>query len=287
MKTFFKYLLTGIFILIAIAAVLLKYWDYVINPWTRDGQVRAQVIQITSRISGPIVHLAIQDNQKVNKGDLLFEIDPRTFQDDVDQAQAELKQAWIHLAEANDQVKRFKKLSKTVVRESLVVEKINTQKALAAAVDVAKAELHSAHLNLTFSKVYAPVDGYVTNLNLQLGSQAVANQPVLALVDSNSFWIDGFFKETDLEYMQSGDKAIVTLMSYPDKPIDAKVDSIGWGIAQSDGSTGYNLLPTVSPTFEWIRLAQRIPVRVHLDKVPEGVDLRVGSTASVLVMTKK
>ncbi len=287
MKTFFKYLLTGIFILIAIAAVLLKYWDYVINPWTRDGQVRAQVIQITSRISGPIVHLAIQDNQKVNKGDLLFEIDPRTFQDDVDQAQAELKQAWIHLAEANDQVKRFKKLSKTVVRESLVVEKINTQKALAAAVDVVKAELHSAHLNLTFSKVYAPVDGYVTNLNLQLGSQAVANQPVLALVDSNSFWIDGFFKETDLEYMQSGDKAIVTLMSYPDKPIDAKVDSIGWGIAQSDGSTGYNLLPTVSPTFEWIRLAQRIPVRVHLDKVPEGVDLRVGSTASVLVMTKK
>jgi multidrug resistance efflux pump len=125
----------------------------------------------------------------------------------------------------------------------------------------------------------------VTNLNLRLGSQAVANQPALALVDVSSYWIDGFFRENTIEHIRTGDKAIITLMSYPDKLIKGYVDSLGWGIAQQDGSTGFELLPNVSPTFEWIRLAQRVPVRIHLTEVPEGVALRVGTTASVLVMT--
>jgi multidrug resistance efflux pump len=129
------------------------------------------------------------------------------------------------------------------------------------------------------------VDGYVTNLNLRLGSQAVANQPALALVDVNSFWVDGFFKETSIGNIREGDKAVVTLMSYPDTPVEGYVDSLGWGIAQQDGSTGFELLPNISPTFEWIRLAQRVPVRIHLTNVPDEVELRVGTTASVLVMT--
>ena len=136
------------------------------------------------------------------------------------------------------------------------------------------------------AQIRAPVDGYVTNLNLRLGSQAVANQPTLALVDVNSFWICGFFKETAIGKIGEGVKAVVTLMAYPDAPLEGYVDSIGWGIAQQDGSTGFDLLPSISPTFEWIRLAQRIPVRIHLDEVPEGVALRVGTTASVMVMTR-
>jgi multidrug resistance efflux pump len=150
---------------------------------------------------------------------------------------------------------------------------------------LAKAQVREAELNLEFTRVKAPVDGYVTNLNLRLGSQAVANQPALALVDMNSFWVHGFFRENYIEDIREGDRAIVTLMTYPDKPLDGRVDSLGWGIAQQDGSTGSDLLPTISPTFEWIRLAQRVPVRIHLDKVPEDVKLRVGTTASVLVMT--
>ena len=150
---------------------------------------------------------------------------------------------------------------------------------------LAKAQVREAELNLEFTQVKAPVDGYVTNLNLRLGSQAVANQPALALVDINSFWIHGFFKENYIEDIREGDRAIVTLMTYPDKPLEGRVDSLGWGIAQQDGSTGSDLLPNISPTFEWIRLAQRVPVRIHLDEVPEDVKLRVGTTASVLVMT--
>jgi multidrug resistance efflux pump len=152
-------------------------------------------------------------------------------------------------------------------------------------VRAALAAVRQAELNLEFTKVKAPVDGYVTNLNLRLGSQAVANQPALALVDVASYWVHGFFKETSIADIGSGDRAIVTLMSYPDTPLDGRVESIGWGISQQDGSTGFELLPNVNPTFEWIRLAQRVPVRIHLIDVPEEIELRVGTTASVLVMT--
>jgi multidrug resistance efflux pump len=154
-----------------------------------------------------------------------------------------------------------------------------------AKVRLAKAKIRSAELNLEFTQQEAPVDGYVTNLNLRLGSQAVANQPALALVDANSFWVTGFFRENYIEDIRNGDRAIVTLMSYPDKPLEGRVDSLGWGIAQQDGSTGVDLLPNISPTFQWIRLAQRVPVRIHLNQVPDDVKLRVGTTASVLVMT--
>jgi multidrug resistance efflux pump len=154
-----------------------------------------------------------------------------------------------------------------------------------ASIRAALADLRQAELNLEFTQVRAPVDGYVTNLNLRLGSQAVENQAALALVDINSYWIDGFFRETLIGKIREGDKAVVTLMAYPDTPLEGYVDSLGWGIAQDDGSTGFDLLPTISPTFEWIRLAQRVPVRIQLTNVPDEVELRVGTTCSVLVMT--
>jgi multidrug resistance efflux pump len=149
----------------------------------------------------------------------------------------------------------------------------------------ARAALRQAELNLEFTQVKAPVDGYVTNLNLRLGSQVVANQPVLALIDSNSYWISGFFRENYIAGIRAGDRAVVTLMTYPDTPLEGRVESLGWGIAQQNGSTGFELLPNVAPTFEWIRLAQRIPVRIRLTDVPDGIELRVGTTGSVLVKT--
>jgi len=140
-------------------------------------------------------------------------------------------------------------------------------------------------LNLDFTKVWAPTDGYVTNLRLGVGDSAVAHQPMLAVIDANSFYVQAFFRETFVGNFQNGDRAVVTLMSYPDTPLEAKVDSIGWGIAQQNGSTGFELLPSVAPTFEWIRLAQRLPVMVRIEKLPDNVKLRAGTTASVLVIT--
>ena len=359
MGTLAKFLISGTIILAAVGVITAKYWHYVTNPWTRDGQVRAQVIQITPRVSGPIVELAVNDNQFVKAGDLLFRIDPRTFAASLDQARADLdntrddigslekqveaskasvSQYVAQVKEAKSSIKKsdanladakatFGRISRLVkkgaasplqrdsteakYKVALAELEVTDQQFIAATAahlqsqaDLAKAEaergargdqnaqlraakaaVDQAALDLEFTQVRAPVDGYVTNLNLRLGSQAVANQAALALVDVNSYWIHGFFKENYVGDIREGDRAIVTLMSYPDTPLEGRVDSLGWGIAQDDGSTGSDLLPTISPTFEWIRLAQRVPVRIHLVDVPEEVKLRVGTTASVLVMT--
>jgi len=148
----------------------------------------------------------------------------------------------------------------------------------------AAADLEAAQLNLNFTKVWAPADGYVTNLLLHVGDSAVANQPIMAVIDANSFYVEAYFRETMVENFQDGDRAVVTLMSYPDTPLQGSVESIGWGIAQQNGSTGFELLPAVKPTFEWIRLAQRIPVIVRIE-APDNVKLRAGTTASVVVIT--
>jgi len=359
MKKNQRYLLTAGVVLLAVVVVLLKYWDYVTNPWTRDGQVRAQVIQLTPRVSGPIVKLPIKDNQLVNAGDLLFEIDRRTFEASLEQARAQLDETGdnyqalvqqVEAAKAMVDVSRaaitqakssIKEMESTIEKneaeydrqKELLPRKATSQKAVDrakanyeisieqrktavaalaqskaslleseanlaeakanlgaageanASIRAARAAVRQAELNLEFTQVRAPVDGYVTNLNLRLGSQAVANQPALALVDVNSFWVDGFFKETSIGKIREGDKAVATLMAYPDAPLEGSVDSLGWGIAQQDGSTGFELLPNISPTFEWIRLAQRVPVRIHLTNVPDEVELRVGITCSVLVRT--
>jgi multidrug resistance efflux pump len=359
MRGLIGYLFTGLIAAAAIAAGVFMYFDYVINPWTRDGQVRANVIQVTPRVSGPVVRLPIRDNQAVKAGDLLFEIDPRTFQAQLARAQAEydrtvkdlvslsrqveaaeasieqyrsaisqaesevnateatLKEARLnlkrqrHLLEGGDIAQaRFDKIERNFIvdvaakeqadagllsaRSALAQAKANLAKAQAdrgvegednAHLRGAQAALKEAQLNLEFTHVTASVDGFVTNLELRLGSQVVSNTPALALVDSASFYIEAYFRETQVSDMQSGQEAVVTLMSNPDTPFAGVVDSLGWGIAKQDGSTGSDLLPNVSPTFEWIRLAQRIPVRIELRDVPESIALRVGATASVLVRT--
>jgi RND family efflux transporter MFP subunit len=272
----------------AVGVALYKYRVYVTNPWTRDGQVRAQVIQITPRVSGPIVNLPIKDNQLVKAGDVLFEIDPRTFKSAVKEDQANLQTAQVNVDEAKDladRARRVRKQDRGAMSQQAVTQKENALRAAQAKVLNVQATLEDAQLDLEFTQVKAPVDGYVTNLNLRLGSQAVENEAALALVDINSYWVHGYFRENYIEDIREGDRAIVTLMTYRDTPLEGRVDSLGWGIAQDDGSTGFDLLPTISPTFEWIRLAQRVPVRVHLLEVPADVKLRVGTTASVLVIT--
>ncbi len=165
----------------------------------------------------------------------------------------------------------------------MVQNEVSYYKALAG-IDSSKESLNTAKVNLKFTKIYAEVDGYVSNINFQIGTQAVANQPILALVDTSSYWVFGYFRENTIGDVKIGDDAKVTLMAYPDRPLSGKVESIAWGIANSDGNPGENLLPSVQPVFQWIRLAQRIPVRIELDPLPKDVELRFGLTASVMVL---
>ena len=265
-----KHLPTAAVVLVAALLAGWKYWDYLNNPWTRNGMVRANVIQVTPRVSGPIVDLPVVDNQAVDSGELLFRIDPRTYKEQVDKTTAEEVRTRADYERGVDLVKTGD------------ISQRDFDKATAA-YDVAKADRESARLDLEFTEVRAPADGYITNLDLRIGSQAVANQPLMAFVDTSSYWVDGFFRETMIADIRPGDKAVVTLMTYPDKPLTGVVESIGWGIAQADGSTSFDLLPEIEPTFEWIRLAQRVPVRIKLDPIPDNIQLRVGTTASVLV----
>ena len=289
MKNILKILITSILLLSASYFGYNKYQDYFANPWTRDGQVRAQVIQISPRVSGTVTKIDIIDNQFVKKGDLLFEIDNEPFLIKIAQINAQIKREKVNLRGRKVEFERVQNIAKkdkgAVSQKDLIRHEINYLKSLAQ-IDSLKEQLHSAELNLTFTKVFAPVDGYVSNINFQIGSQAVANKPILALVDSNSFWVFGFFRESMLEEISIGDTTQVTLMAYSDKPISGVVESIGWGIAHTDGNPGANLLPQIKPVFQWIRLAQRIPVRVKLDKLPEGVELRFGLTASVKIIHK-
>lgn len=278
--------LTTILLLAALAAIGWKYQQYLSNPWTRDGQIRAQVIQITPRVTGPITHIHIKDNSVVKAGDLLFEIDPRTYQAALEKAEASLAQANAILKKAQDESHRGHSLARRqpgAVSQLTLTQLNNGVEAARAGVKVAQASVEEARLNLGFTKVSAPVDGFITNLNMRVGTQVVANQPVVALVDQHSFWIEGFFKETDIRDVSTGDKATVSLMSYPDQPLQATVESIGYGIAHKDGSTGVSLLPNVTPTFQWIRLAQRIPVRVQIEQLPPNIQLRVGTSASIII----
>ena len=263
--------------------------EYLFHPWTRDGHVRAQIVKITPRVSGPIVELPVSDNQAVKTGDLLFRIDPRTYELAVEQAEAKLKQARASALVALDQATRARDLHKRdkgAISEQSLIRKENNLLVSDADVEVAIANLHAARLDLEFTEVRAPVDGYITNLKLRQGTQTVANQPALALIDSASFWVHGFFKETQIRNVSAGNQVVIKLMTYPDQPLEGVVENMGWGISQQDGQSDADLLPTINPTFDWIRLAQRIPVRIRLTGIPEGVALRVGTTASVFITTE-
>ncbi|MCB1690255.1 MAG: HlyD family secretion protein [Halioglobus sp.] len=264
--------------------------DYLNNPWTRDGQVRGHVIQIAPRVSGMVTRIAVIDNQFVQRGDLLFEIDREPFEIAIAQAEANLERARISSKAARIEYDRlrdiFKKDPGAVSQKDLNRREANYLESLSQ-IDVVTETLRGAKLNLGYTQIHAPVDGYVSNVDFQIGTQAVANSPILALVDSNSFWVFGYFRESQIGKFSIGDAARVTLMAYPDSPLQGRVESLGWGIAPSDGNTGFNLLPSIKPVFQWIRLAQRIPVRIKLEHIPEGVELRFGLTASVMVMAKE
>lgn len=282
-----RYLITLLLFVAAGSVVYSYYQSYTSNPWTRDGQVSAYIVSITPRVTGQIIKIHVDDNSQVSKGDLLFEIDPSIYRAAYNKALATQKQALALLAKAKNEEQRAANLEKRTPGAVPVLTLNNLSNAVetsSANVQVAKANVEEAYLNLEFTKVYAPTNGYITNFNLRVGSQVVANSPVVALIDEDSFWIEGYFKETDLVGVNPQDKAFVTLMMHNNVLLKGHIKSIGFGIAKQDGSTGNDLLPNVNPNFQWIRLAQRIPIKVKLDNVPEDLQLRVGMTASIKII---
>jgi multidrug resistance efflux pump len=276
------HLVTLVIVVLAIAATCVLYWRYSTKPWTRDAQVRANVVGIAPRVPGPIIQIPIKDNQAVKKGDLLFEIDPSTFQAAVNNAAAKVKQAQAAEIQAQQELARQTELYETKVIDLRDLQ--NAQDIYAAAVAntaAAQATLETANLNLSYTKVFAPVDGYLTNVNTSPGTYVNAGEQLLALVDATSFWIAAYFKETQLKHIREGARARITLMGHDFDPFEGEVVSVAWGVFLQDGST-VDLLPVVSQTIDWVRLPNRFPVRIHVTGTPP-VPLRIGQTVSVAV----
>ena len=349
-------------VLVALAALLALYLygQWTQRPWTRHGQVRADIVKIAPRVAGYVVEVAVKDNQFVRKGELLFRIDPSSYQLAVDTARVQLQQAREGVAALEASVKaaeaRVMESNSAIVSARAMIQQqeaamanAKSQSARAsrlaneeagsveaaeqwaaaflekkAAVESAKAswsqakaallsskanldqaranlgepgdanvrireaivQLEEAQLNLSWTSMYAPFDGYITNLDVNEGQFAAPGAPIVAFVDSSSFRVDGYLQESKLKHIKRGDRAIITLMSHPDIELTGVVDSIGYAINPPDtaDTEGVSyLVPQIQPTFDWIRLPQRVPVRIRLEDVPQDIQLVSGMTASVAI----
>jgi multidrug resistance efflux pump len=276
-------------LLITLAAIVVAVvlgramWDaYMGAPWTRDGTVRVYVVTMAPEVAGRIVELPVKDNQFVHKGDLLLVVDPIDYKIAVSLNEAAVQQAQANALNAERESKRRQELTTLAV----TVEEKQTFASNAVAVQAqhqqAVAKLEQARVNLQRTEIRSPVNGWVTNLLAQLGDYANVGTNVISLVDADSFWVDGYFEETNLEPIRVGDPAEVKLMGYR-QIARGHVDSIARGLNVANAQPNVQGLANVNPIFTWVRLAQRIPVRVHIDEVPDGVVLAAGMTATVQI----
>ncbi|WP_213296479.1 efflux RND transporter periplasmic adaptor subunit [Paraburkholderia sacchari] len=275
------FLATAIIFAVAILVGRTLWVHYMDEPWTRDGRVRAEVVNIAPDVSGAVVELPVRDNQFVHKGDLLMQIDPSHYQIAVEQAQAAVAARKAELTMKQDDARRRADMDSQVVSQESRENASHTANSAQAQYQQALAALDAAKLNLERTRVVSPVDGYITNLQVFRGDYANAGQARLAVVDSHSFWVYGYFEETKLPHVKVGNKADIKLMS--GGTLEGHVESISRGIYDRDNPQSRELLADVNPTFNWVRLAQRVPVRIHIDKVPDGMTLSAGTTCTVVV----
>jgi len=270
---------------IALVAVLVSIvtWDlYVTAPWTRDGRIRVQVASVAPEVAGKIKELRVVDNQFVHKGDILYQIDPFDFEVSfrTNKAVLEQRQADQHVKELQSERRKHLSDLATTPEEQQVYEGSSIQ--AKAAVDAAQQQVAQADINLQRTQVRSPVNGYVTNLLLREGDYAHTGVSNISIIDTDSFWIDGYFEETKLARLCVGDRAEAKLMGYA-LPIVGHVTTVTRGVSVSNAATGAQGLPNVDPVYTWVTLAQRVPVRIAIDDVPQGVPLVSGTTATVTI----
>ncbi|MGO4330913.1 efflux RND transporter periplasmic adaptor subunit [Cupriavidus sp. 2TAF22] len=285
MKIKFRLLVPVALTLLATVAALFvvrHLWDYyTVAPWTRDGHVRADVVQVAPDVSGLVTQILVRDNQRVRRGQVLFVIDQDRYRLALQQAQANAAALRATLAQARREAARNHALSEVVATEVVEEGQARVQEGEAALAQ-AEAAVGVARLNLARTSVASPVDGILNDRLPRLGDYVSTGRPVLSMVDAGSFHVEGYFEETKLHRIRIGSPVAVRIMG-EHVTLHGHVQSIAAGIEDRDRSSGANLLPNVNPTFNWVRLAQRIPVRIVLDDVPADMQLVSGRTATVSV----
>lgn len=272
-------LLTLVILALAVVAIAQIWQHYMHDPWTRDGRIRADVVNLGTDVAGLVENLQAEDNDYVEAGEVLFTIDRQRYQLALDNARANLNRLQQQRDEARAANARRQKLKDYVSQENKDDARFSLATAQAE-VEQAKVEVEQAQLDLKRATVRAPVDGYVTNLLLRPGQYVSAGEDALTLVDANSFYALGYFEETKLDDVHIGAPARVKLMSN-DTPIWGHVDSYARGISDNSLSNQNSGLAAVNASFDWVRLSQRIPVRIEFDHLPDDVKLSAGLTATV------
>jgi RND family efflux transporter MFP subunit len=268
-----------------VVAVLIGWalWRYyMLSPWTRDGRIRAETVTVAAEVFGKVTELDVVENQFVHRGDALFTVDPAEYRLAVAKAEATLESRRQDMIIRQSLAERRKHLSaESISKEEQQISE-STASVATAAYQEAKAQCDLAKLNLDRTVIRSPVNGYVDNLRLRVGDYALVGQNKLTLIDSDSYWISGYFEETKIPRIHQGDQAVVELMGVA-PTLFGHVESISRGIADQNGATDAQGLASVNPVFYWVRVAQRIPVRIHIDKVPDGITLAAGMTCTVVI----
>ncbi|MBV6286709.1 efflux RND transporter periplasmic adaptor subunit [Pseudomonas aegrilactucae] len=277
-----RVVLTLLVVTLATVLVWQMVLYYMFAPWTRDGHIRADVIQIAPDVSGLIQQVAVRDNQVVKRGDVLFSIDQDRFRLALRQAQATLAERSETLAQAQREARRNRGLGNLVAQEQLEESQSRQARAQSALAE-AQVAVDAAQLNLDRSVVRSPVDGYLNDRAPRAHEFVTAGRPVLSVVDSDAYHVDGYFEETKLAGIHIGQAVDIRVMG-DNTRLRGRVQSIAAGIEDRDRSSGANLLPNVNPAFSWVRLAQRIPVRIAFDEVPADFRMIAGRTATVSII---
>ncbi|MGY3453400.1 efflux RND transporter periplasmic adaptor subunit [Bradyrhizobium sp. USDA 4353] len=271
----------------AVAAAILVgsyLWSYYMKaPWTRDGRVRADIVQIAPDVSGFVTEVLVRDNQPVHQGDVIFRIDQARFKLALQQADAVVAGRLATLNEANADLNRYRSLTTEAVSQQRQEQVLATQQQAQASYDQALADQAVAKLNLERSEVHAPVNGIITNMDLRPGTYVGAGKGVMALVDTDTLHVEGYFEETKLPRIRVGAPVRIRLMG-TGEVLTGHVESIAAGIEDRDRAEGASLLANVNPTFNWVRLAQRVPVRIALDDTSRRSELVAGRSATVEVL---
>jgi RND family efflux transporter, MFP subunit len=283
-KSLIAFLVTGSLLALAVILAWLLYTEYYSNPWTRDAHVRANVIEIAPRVAGPIVSLAVSDNALVQRGQLLFEIDPSDYHNALAIAQSVFDQRQAELVNAQAAFDRSQRLLGTkVISKGENDAATATFESAKALYEGSFAALRQAKLNLEYTKVYAPATGYVSGVTFGLGTYVQTGKPVFVLIDRESYWVTALFKETVLPSLTPGRPVSIRFAPRPGQEFHGTIESLGWGI--SDNDAGYSMsLPSIAPTVDWVRLTQRYPVRIRLGADALKLPLKIGVTASVRVL---
>ena len=320
----------GFLVVVVIAILCIKHvWDYYnAEPWTRDGRVRGDVIQVSSDIAGLVTEVMVQDNQTVKKGQVLFKIDLARQALDIEQAKSDLAKAHsglaaaeaglaeakanvvksvanTHLAEKNANryaslmdgaISKQEQDEMFAIRDQSHAEHQQLQAAVKQAqanikqqnafIEAATSSVHLAELNMSRAEVVAPSDGTLSNFDLRSGNYVKVGDAVAALIDRKQLYVVGYFEETKLNKIQLGDQATVQLMGDSQK-YKGHVQGMASGIEDRERTTSSGLLANVNPTFSWVRLAQRVPVKIVLDEVPhDSLAFVAGRTATVHILER-